>query len=323
MAVASSGIAALLLTGGRTAHSRFKIPIHLHEASTCEIKVQSKYAELYKNTDLVIWDEAPMTHKFAFEALDRCFRDIMGCKDEKLANYPFGNKVIVFGGDFRQVLPVVQTNNRSDIVNSSINRSSFWGNVVKLHLTVNMTLLSYDMNLQQREEAQAYSYFILSVGEGKQMYKDIIDKIEIPKQFSVKLSKLEFVKFVFPSLETGQLNLTAENKAIITPKNNEADELNRFCTELFPGEVREFLSADSVLDPSQAQLYPLEYLNSLHFGGLPPHCLRLQLNMPIILLRNLSPSDGLCNGTRLIVTQFHSRLIEAKIIFGKFAGKKV
>nr|XP_043637916.1 uncharacterized protein LOC122608910 [Erigeron canadensis] len=38
LAVAASGIASLLLPGGRTAHSRFKIPLDLTEESTCHIK---------------------------------------------------------------------------------------------------------------------------------------------------------------------------------------------------------------------------------------------------------------------------------------------
>jgi len=35
--VASSGIASLLLMGGKTTHSRFKIPINLHDESSCNI----------------------------------------------------------------------------------------------------------------------------------------------------------------------------------------------------------------------------------------------------------------------------------------------
>lgn len=76
VAVASSGIAALLMIGGRTAHSRFKIPLKLNESSTCNISRNSKEAQLINLSKLFIWDEAPMIHKFAFEALDRTFRDI-------------------------------------------------------------------------------------------------------------------------------------------------------------------------------------------------------------------------------------------------------
>ncbi|XP_013657842.2 uncharacterized protein LOC106362493 [Brassica napus] len=65
--VASSGIAALLLPNGRTAHSRFNIPLKLSEDKLCNIKHGTMVADLIEKTDLIIWDEAPMTHKHAFE----------------------------------------------------------------------------------------------------------------------------------------------------------------------------------------------------------------------------------------------------------------
>ena len=95
LAVASSGIAALLLPGGRTAHSRFKIPLNLNSTSTCDTTVQSHVAELIQCASLIIWDEAPMMHRHAFEALDRTLRDIMKVKDPQFENVPFGNKIIL------------------------------------------------------------------------------------------------------------------------------------------------------------------------------------------------------------------------------------
>ena len=68
--VASSGIASLLLPGGRIAHSKFKIPVPIFEDSTCNILQGSQLAELLNQTNLIIWDEAPMDHKFCFQALD-------------------------------------------------------------------------------------------------------------------------------------------------------------------------------------------------------------------------------------------------------------
>ena len=65
--VASSGIASLLLSGGRTAHSRFHIPLNCVEDSFCHIKPDSELAILLKETSLIIWDEAPMVHKHGFE----------------------------------------------------------------------------------------------------------------------------------------------------------------------------------------------------------------------------------------------------------------
>ena len=74
--VASSGIASLLLEGGRTAHSRFAIPINVVEDSMCHIPGDSDLAELIRMCKLIIWDEAPMTHRHCYEAFDRTLRDI-------------------------------------------------------------------------------------------------------------------------------------------------------------------------------------------------------------------------------------------------------
>jgi hypothetical protein len=81
LAIASSRIASLLLLGGRTAHSRFKIPIDLHDESTCNITQQMKVAELLRKADLIIWDEAPMMHRWTFEVVDRTLRDLMQFDD--------------------------------------------------------------------------------------------------------------------------------------------------------------------------------------------------------------------------------------------------
>ena len=88
----------LKVPGSRTAHSKFKIPVPIFEDSTCNIHQGSELAELLNQTSLIIWDEAPMAHKFCFEALDQSLRDII--KTKPSSNQIFGGKVIVFGGDF-------------------------------------------------------------------------------------------------------------------------------------------------------------------------------------------------------------------------------
>ena len=81
-----------------------------------------------------------MLNRFGFEALDRSMRDIMGQVDPKYANIPFGNKIIVFGGDFRQILPVIKKGTRSDIVKAAFNRSYLWDNVKIFKLKINMRI---------------------------------------------------------------------------------------------------------------------------------------------------------------------------------------
>ena len=84
--VASSGIASPLLLGGRTTHCRFGISLQINEDSVCNIRQNSNLAELLVHTQLIIWDEAPMTNKLYFEALDRNLRDIMRFSNPEYAN---------------------------------------------------------------------------------------------------------------------------------------------------------------------------------------------------------------------------------------------
>ena len=76
LAVASSGIASILLEGGRTSHSRFKIPIDVHAESICNISAQSDLAKLLQMAKLVVWDEAPAQHRHCLEAVDRTLKDL-------------------------------------------------------------------------------------------------------------------------------------------------------------------------------------------------------------------------------------------------------
>ncbi|XP_039797881.1 uncharacterized protein LOC120662887 [Panicum virgatum] len=96
VATATSGVAASIMPGGCTAHSRFKIPIKLSGSTMCSFTKQSGTTELLRKTSLIIWDEIAMTKRQAVEALDRSLRDIMSC------DMPFGGKIMLFGGDFRQ-----------------------------------------------------------------------------------------------------------------------------------------------------------------------------------------------------------------------------
>jgi hypothetical protein len=132
LAVTSSGIAVLLLSGGRTAYSYLKIPIVLDCTSFCYIRKQDDLMVLNRQTKLILWDEAPMTNKLAFEAVDRTLRDLID------KNEPFGGIIFVMSGDFRQVFPVIPRGSHADIVSTSIKNSSLWESVEVFRLLENM-----------------------------------------------------------------------------------------------------------------------------------------------------------------------------------------
>jgi len=113
LSMASSGIAALLLEGGCTAHSRFKIPVAcLYGSSVCYVPLNNPQAALIRATRLIVWDEAPMAHKHVFEVVNRTFQHVMGVVDPTLKDMLFRGKVVVMGGDFRQILFVVPRGRR-------------------------------------------------------------------------------------------------------------------------------------------------------------------------------------------------------------------
>ena len=79
-----------------------------------------------------------MTHCHAFEAVDRTLRDVMCASSDPLAHLPFGGKVVVFGGDFRQVLPVVRKSDKAAIMGAALKNSPLWAHVRTMKLQINM-----------------------------------------------------------------------------------------------------------------------------------------------------------------------------------------
>ncbi len=87
---------------------------------------------------MIIWDEAPMQSCHIHEAVDRTFQDV--CNSDR----PFGGRCVVFGGDFKQILPVVVKGNQAQIVGTSMQRSVLWQQIQVLKLTQNMRLNTAD-----------------------------------------------------------------------------------------------------------------------------------------------------------------------------------
>ena len=131
--VATSGLAATLLSGGRTAHSLFGIPLQLSKNSVCSVSAQSKKAQLLKHADIIIYDEVSMLHRYALEAIDRLLRDL------HRVDLPFGNKIMLLGGDFRQLLPVVRRGKRAQITGIILKSSYLWNSpsMATMKLTIN------------------------------------------------------------------------------------------------------------------------------------------------------------------------------------------
>jgi ATP-dependent DNA helicase PIF1 len=126
---------------------------------------------------------------------------------------------------------------------------------------------------------------------------------------------------IYPRLHEGQAtNKYLRERAILAPRNKEVSLINTMVLSYLPGAQVDFFSANFVKDTEVANTYPSEFLNTLEVSGMPSHKLPLKIGAPVMLLRNLDPSTGLCNGTHLIVRRFTMRVVEAKIITCKRTG---
>ncbi|GFX12678.1 ATP-dependent DNA helicase [Trichonephila clavipes] len=157
LAVASSRIAATLLSGGWTAHSVFKLPLNLasEETPTCNISKNSARGALLQQCKLIVLEECTMSHKRAIEALYRCLQDIQN--NRKL----MGGVVMFLAGYFRQILSVTERGTAADEINACLKASYLWTKVENLYLTTNMRV-----QLFSDVESGIYAQKLLEMGEG-------------------------------------------------------------------------------------------------------------------------------------------------------------
>ncbi|CAH9098656.1 unnamed protein product [Cuscuta europaea] len=201
--VASSRIASLLLPGGKTAHSTFCIPFVTNEESTSNIRQGSLKAKLLLHAKLIIWDEAPMLSRHCFEAVDRTLRDIMRVQCEENSERPFGGKVVVLGGDFCQILPVIRKGTRHDIVSAAVNSSHIWESCVVLRLSTNMRL-NVGVTSEDHAATKEFADWTLQLGEGSnESHENGASEVQIPSDLLINGCKNplhSLVDFTYPEL---------------------------------------------------------------------------------------------------------------------------
>ena len=109
---------------------------------------------------------------------------------------------------------------------------------------------------------------------------------------------------------------------ILSPKNDTVDLLNQLILDSFPGEESVLMGVDKV-DKDTSHVYPTEFLNSLNASGLPLACLTVKPGCPLMLLCNIDPSNGLCNGTRMVLLEVRQMVLRCHILGGDHASKVV
>ncbi|GJS14943.1 DNA helicase [Tanacetum coccineum] len=212
--------------------------------------------------------------------------------------------LFLLGGDFRQTLPVKKGASKMEVIASLVSSFASW---------------------------------LLDIGEGNIGDADEQDPennnwISIPSKYcfpSGENGLSSLIDFIYDqnTLQTPSA-VTLQQKAIVCPKNETANVINSKVLEMVQGESTTCLSQDEATPlgdngADTKMLYPVEHLNTLKFSGFPSHHLELKVGAPVMLLRNINLAGGLCNGTRMIVRQLLTKLIEVQIITGTRVGQKV
>ena len=313
LAMATTGIASNLLNLGRTFHSRMKAPLKPDQDSTLAITPQSNLAELIRLSKLLLIDEATMLDRYLLEACDRTLRDILQKPD-----VPFGGKILILAGDFRQCLPVVPGASRPGIIKHTIRKSYLWRHFQVLSLTTNMRVhASGDPHLE------TFDRWTLDIGNGSTSTIQIpghMVNTRIPQSTKENpraehQAMIEFCDKMFPNLASNILDPSwVDGRAILTATNKEVQLINEILCDKLPGSSDVMRSADQLDQTEELLRFNTEYLNTLTPSGFPPHILKLKKGIPLMLLRNLNPNEGLCNGTKLIYEgNLDNRVLQCRV----------
>ncbi|CAN1770791.1 ATP-dependent DNA helicase PIF1 [Linum perenne] len=222
---------------------------------------------------------------------------------------PFGGKTVLLGGDFRQTLPVVTGGGRGESVDACLTRSVLWSHCRLLHLSTNMRLDASASNNIPVFQNMLFGEWILAVA-GQNPVGSLVAVVY--PELQISFASMEYIKA----------------RTIVTPTNKIVDDINSYILQLIPGNPKTYLSSDTLITENNDQRaldeeYPVEFLNSLSFNNIPEHSLQLKPKTVVMLLRNLNPSLGLCNGTRIMLTQLGENVLAGVILGGSSEGVQV
>lgn len=252
------------------------------------------HGELIQSASAIIWDEAPMANR----AVLTCVEEV--CQNVMENTNPFGGKIVILLGDFRQTCPVIRGGTRPEVVDASIKSSPLWPmfKVFRLHAPIH--------NTQDPE----LSSFVDEIGDGAGP--------EISPNILLSVMNIEdLIDFVYPP------NVIVDPKsclkhAILCPTNAQVNNYNHIMTSHVEGTQRTYLAADSLQEANDTGLIPpdsvLDYFASHTPPGLPSHSLTIKVNAIYRLMRNFSIDLALVKNSHVIVIGVGARLITVRIL---------
>uniref|UniRef100_A0A0N4ZGE7 ATP-dependent DNA helicase n=1 Tax=Parastrongyloides trichosuri TaxID=131310 RepID=A0A0N4ZGE7_PARTI len=272
-----------------------------------------------RQASAIFIDEVSMVCGVQLKYIDRAFSFVL--RDRR----PFGGKLIVLGGDFRQCLPIIKGATTEQLIQSTILCSRYFihGYQVK-KFTLNE-------NMRANSDERDFAAFLLQIGNGV-----IRGRNDEELSLDGRMDNDRFVTVSEYMISTNNENnfldeifgleyirsVSKNNVALLCPTNKLVNEMNdrvidRYYrnTEIFYSEDTLYFETDNVEGVDQLgitpevrkyeQKYSNKYftpdlLNTFNPTGYPLHALKIAKGCILMCLRNLDIKEGLCNGTRMV-----------------------
>jgi len=169
-----------------------------------------------------------------------------------------------------------------------------------LCLTINMYLLHPDLQQQERQDQEEFACRLLRIGEGLDTVNDRVQwsTANIVHDNTIEILATTVFRSIVNALPTTEF---LANRILLASTNVKVSQLNDMLLEsLYGHDINEYRSIDELIDDGRDDVVLPEILNTIEPPNLLPHSLRLKVGASVILLCNLDPSVGMCNGTRML-----------------------
>uniref|UniRef100_A0A183C0L0 ATP-dependent DNA helicase n=1 Tax=Globodera pallida TaxID=36090 RepID=A0A183C0L0_GLOPA len=336
LATASTGIAAQLLFEGATLHSKLRVPIDIDDDTTPMLDYESDSAKLLRALELLIIDEISISDKNVINYVDKLLRSIDMANHEK----HFGGKIVVFGGDWKQLLPVAECSGALGVDNVNM---AYWMSVkttpwftnglVNIHrLTVNMRVTGNQENYRRTLKTWGTGVTVRTAAtdDRRRPYVQLCPSLCLTSEDAL-------IEFVFgDALKDPLANIEQlRGAAILCPLNKDTFKLNMELMARISNGVptsaqlsnRIYTSVDTVDPDSPIDVLALNvaerYIENIYGKtppGMPEHSLQLKVGAVMMVIKNISVAHGLCNGTRVQIIALGDNIITCRYIQGPRAG---
>jgi hypothetical protein len=268
-----------------------------------------------------------MMHNVYLAAIDRLLQHLMR------TDVPFGGKLILLAGDFRQTCPVIERASRPTIVAASARSSPLW---------LELPVREFQLSKPQRfgGEHTPWSRWLLALGDGTLPFVDPVTGAQLPDQGVLRMrggahfvavpvpdgvhiftDQTAFLQWVHPpeSLARGELyTVDAANRAVVAAHNATVDVLNALLLQAVPGPVCVATAVETLQNDDQDVAVPNmiseEHMACLHQVGVPEHALKLKVGALAMVTRNLNPDLGLLNGSRVCILHVSPHVVKARTL---------